>query len=314
MSSRIPPLQALLAFETAARHESYSRAADELHLTHGAISHAIRGLEERLGTPLFRREGHRMVLTAEGQTLAAKVRHGLRLLENAFDRSPAHSGAHVRVSTLPAFASRWLVPRLHRFTAAHPEIALDLQATTELARFNRQDGIDVAIRYGPGGWPNLRQYKLMDERIFPVCSPGYRAGNLPQRPEDLKDCTLLRYPREPWLNWFAAANLEWPEPADGPTYRDATVLLDAAVAGQGIALARAALVAEDIRAGWLRRLFTIDAPGGYAYWFVCRATSPNEASIQAFRDWIVSEADQFSKRRDTSVSVGAPALPSKASD
>jgi len=307
MASRLPPLQSLLAFEAAARHQSYSRAAEDLNLTHGAISHAIRGLEARLGMQLFRREGRRMLLTSEGQSLATKVRYGLRLLESAFDPEPARQvKRHLKVSVLPAFAGRWLVPRLPRFASVHPDIILDLHPSIELARLDEQDGMDVAIRYGSGGWPNLRQDKLMDEHVFPVCSPTYRMGELPRHPSDLRECTLLRYSREPWSPWFAAAGLDWPEPKDGPNYRDATLLLDAAVAGQGIALARRALVSEDLRTSRLCRLFDLEVPGEYAYWFVSRTRDAAEPSIVAFREWMLAETALFSQEMDLPLHSRSP--------
>jgi LysR family transcriptional regulator, glycine cleavage system transcriptional activator len=288
MPARLPPLQAIVAFEAAARRQSYSRAAEELSLTHGAISHAIRGLEDRLGTRLFRREGRHMLLTQEGQTLAAQVRQGLRLLEKAFERDPAAGPARLVVSALPAFATRWLVPRLARFHATHPNIAVDLRPAVELARLER-DGIHVALRYGPGGWPGLQHERLMEERLFPVCSPTYRERRLPRRPADLADCVLLRHPRQPWAPWFAAAGLDLPEPAASPAYADAAMLLDAAASGQGIALARAALVDGDLRTGRLIRLFDVAISDGYGYWVVWRADTAQQREIEAFREWLMAE-------------------------
>jgi DNA-binding transcriptional LysR family regulator len=307
MALRLPPLQSLLAFEAAARLQSYTRAAEDLNLTHGAISHAIRGLEARLGIQLFQREGRRMVPTPEGQALATKIRYGLRLLESAFILEfPHKEKRHIKVSVLPAFAGRWLVPRLHHFTATHPDIVLDLHPSVELARLDEQDGIDVAIRYGPGGWPHLRQDKLIDEHVFPVCSPAYKAGELPEHPSDLRDCTLLRYLREAWSPWFAAAGLDWPEPKEGPAYRDASLLLDAAVAGQGVALARRALVSEDLRTGRLCRPFALEVPGEYAYWFVSRSKDALDPGIEIFRHWMLTEATLFCEEKNLPLHSRSP--------
>lgn len=248
-----------------------------------------------------------MLLTPDGQALATKVRYGLRLLESAFETErPRRGKHHITVSVLPAFAGRWLVPRLRQFTTTHPDIVLDLYPSIDLARLDEQDGIDVAIRYGPGGWPHLRQDKLMDEFVFPVCSPAYRTAELLKQPSDLRKCTLLRYSREPWSPWFAAAGLDWPEPKEGPIYRDAALLLDAAGAGQGVALARRALVSEDLRSGRLCRPFRLEVPGEYAYWFVSRTKNAAEPQIEAFREWMLVETSLFSQEKNLPLPSPAP--------
>lgn len=292
MPIHVPPLQTLRAFEAAARHLSYSRAADELRLTHSAISHHIKTLEGQLGKRLFRRAGHRMELTREGCDLVLKVRQGLRLLERAFEEALTRPKSTIlTVSVLPAFAARWLVPRLPRFQAAFPEIDMDLRTSPDLARIGHE-GADVAIRYGPGGWPGLRHEKLMDEYIFPVCSPTYRAGALPKHPEDLRAEILLRNPSQPWEPWFHAARIDLGEPERGPSFSDAALLLQAAAAGQGIALARAALVEDDLRGGCLLRLFEASVRDAYAYYVVWRDDGHKQQAIEAFRTWLIAECSK----------------------
>ncbi len=292
----LPPLQTLRAFEAAARHLSYTRAAEELALTHGAVSHHIAALERRLGTKLFLRRGHRMLLTEDGQVLVAQIRQGLRMLERAIvaaarGRTAATAARHAEpltVSVLPSFAARWLIPRLSGFQAAHPGIDIQLRPSAALATLDG-DGIDAAIRYGHGGWGRLRSERLMGEMLFPVCSPAYRGGDLPRRSADLARATLLLNPRQPWRPWFAAAGLDRPEPEHGPSYEDAAMLLQAAAAGQGIALARAALAEDDLRSGRLVRLFDVAIPDEYAYFVVWRPGGPRQNAVDAFRRWLVAE-------------------------
>jgi len=289
MGSHLPALQLLRGFEAAARHLSFTRAADELHITHGAISHQIKALESQLGTELFRREGRQMVLTEAGQILVLKIRQGLRLLEQAFEDASQRSNSGVlTISVLPAFAARWLIPRLTFFQEQHPEIELNLRTTRELANLEH-DGVDVAIRYGPGGWPGLQQEKLMDEVVFPVCSPTYRGGRIPKSPSELSRADLLRNPWQPWGPWFNAAGLDLVEPRRGASYSDAALLLEAAAEGLGIALARSMLVADDLQAGRLVRLFNISVPDAYAYYFVWSWNSRKQSVISQFRDWIFEQ-------------------------
>jgi LysR family transcriptional regulator, glycine cleavage system transcriptional activator len=289
LGSHLPPLQLLRGFEAAARHLSFTRAADELHLTHGAISHQIKALEGQLGTKLFHREGRKMVLTESGQILVLKIRQGLRLLEQAFEDASLRSNSGVlTISVLPAFAARWLVPRLASFQEQHSEIELNLRTTRELANLEK-DGVDLAIRYGPGGWPGLQQEKLMEEIVFPVCSPTYRRGKLPKVPDELSRADLLRNPWQPWGPWFNAARLDLVEPRRGTSYTDAELLLEAAAEGLGIALARSTLVADDLHAGRLIRLFDVSVRDAYAYYLVWRSDSGKLNIIRQFRDWIFEQ-------------------------
>lgn len=302
-SAYIPPLQTLRAFEAAVRLRSFTRAADELALTQGAVSQHVRSLEAQTGMPLFERTREGALPTPHAQALALQVRQGLRVLERAFAGPPARVVARAQdpadrgekpvrliLSTLPAFESRWLGPRLARFRELHPGIELEIRGGVALARLDRRDRIDVAVRYGPGEWPGLHSEKLMDEPVFPVASPHYRDGKLPRRLADLASCTLLLHPWQPWELWLQAAGLDMTEPLTGPSYEDADALLDAAIRGEGIALARRSLVEADLAAGRLVRLWTVSVTDVHAYFVVWRPESAKLAAIDALRAWLREEA------------------------
>lgn len=288
MSTRLPPLATLQAFEAAVRHQSYSAAARELSLTHGAISHHITTLEERQGVKLFAREKNRMVPTEAGRLLVTKVRQALGMLERSFATADTAQALTLSVSVLPSMAGRWLSPRLTRFTARHPQIDLFVDVRATLADLAAGDA-DCAIRFGPGGWADVQQVRLMGDASFPVCAPGYREGVLPLAPQELADCTLLRNPWLPWEPWLHAAGLAFKEPARGPTFTDSSVLLDAVAAGLGVGLARRTLAEGELQRGRLVRLFDLAVPDPYSHHFVWRADHPKLAAIFALRDWLLEE-------------------------
>lgn len=297
--SRLPPLQTLRAFEAAVRLESFTRAADELALTQGAVSQHVRALEARLGVHLFVREHGGAWPTQRAHALALQIRQGLNVLERAFD-APARGNDRARagaremvcltVSVLPSFADRWLAPRLDRLRRKHPRIAVTLRKEVALARLNGRDGIDAALRYGPGAWPGMQAERFMGEEIFPVMSPSYRDGARPRRFADLAACTLLRHRSQPWEPWFQAVGLDMTEPRGGPVFDDALALLEAAAHGQGIALARASLVAQDLAQGRLLRLWKRHVTDIYAHYLVWRADNPKHAAIDILRRWLHDEA------------------------
>lgn len=277
----IPSIQTLRAFDAAGRHQSYSKAGEELGLTHSAISHRIRALETLTGSRLFIRTGNAMVPTREGQRLLAQIRNALGLLEGVFGKEAA-SPTRITISVFPAFASRWLVPRLAAFRAAYPEIELALSLASEVVPLG--DGIDAAIRYGPGSWPGTQSRLLSSEILFPVCAPTYRTAHDLREPTDLARCALLRHPWHPWSAWFEAAGIV-ALPADGPAYDDSSLLMEAALAGEGVALARGFAAADSLRSGQLVRLFATALPDRYGYHFV----TPNGADRPAadpFAAWL----------------------------
>ncbi len=292
---QLPNLQSVRAFEAAARHQSFSRAAEELSLTHGAVSHHMKNLEERLRVKLFTRSGRGVALTEAGQALHMKVRQGLALIEQAFEE--AHQRKIWRtltVSVLPAFAARWLIPRLEHFQRRHSGIDINLRATLEVVDLAR-DGVDVAIRYGAGAWADLADIKLKEERLFPVCAPGFNGGKLPRSLMELAKGPFLRHSRQPWTPWFRAAGLALTEPARGLSFNDAGAMLEAAAQGHGIALARATLADDDLRTGRLLRLSDVDVADVYAWHAVWRQSADKMHDITAFTGWLKEEfsTDRF---------------------
>lgn len=293
------PLNALWSFEVAARHQSYSRAAEELRLTHSAISHQMRLLEEEVGAPLFERSGRQMLLTQLGAELAAEVRDGFERLGRAFERArrATHSKA-ITVSVLPSFASRWLVPRLSHFYELHPELEVSLRVSDELANF-KTDGVDLGLRFGAGRWPGMKAIELLREEVYPVCSPAFQRQHRLRRPEDLGRVPLLRNTNQPWVPWFRSVGLDWQEPSRGTIYDDSLTALRAASEGHGVALARGILVAEEVRGGQLCRLFPGGVPVDWAYYAVYLGEGAAPRHVQPFLDWLVAEAAAHQAPRAT---------------
>ena len=305
---QLPALNALKTFEAASRHESFSRAADELFVTHGAVSHQIRALEEELGTPLFVREGKRVRLTDAGCRYAKDVRSALMALADATrEVREGHRARRLVVSSVSSFSARWITPRIGRFIERHPEIDLELLSTNALTDFTRDD-VDVGIRFGAGNYADLHVERLLDEVGFPVCSPTFNPAARPKTPAELAASTrLLRSDDQLWSAWFKAAGLTGiPEPRRGVLYQDSSNLLQAAMDGQGIALIRHSIAAHELATGRLVRLFDIDAPSPFAYWFVCPPPLLDSARVQAFRTWLFEEVERFREQAE-------PARPSQPS-
>jgi len=297
MAERLPAMQALRAFEAAARAGSLTRAAEILHLTHGAIGHQIKGLEEELGVRLVERAGRGIRLTDEGERFAARVRAALADLGEAVREITEGRNPHaLRITVLPSFAARWLLPRMGKFIAAHPEIDVDVRASNALVDFRRED-VDLGIRHGGGEWPGLVAEKLMDDRYFPVCSPKLARGRLPKRPEELARFTLLRSEGEPWKPWFEAAGLDWQEPTRGPTFSDSSHTLQAAIDGQGVALARLSLLGPDLRNGALVRLFDVEWRSSKSHYLVYPPRLKDASKLQLFRAWIFEEMRKDARTR-----------------
>lgn len=288
---RLPPMQALRAFEAAARERSLTKAAAALHVTHGAISHQIKALEEDLGVRLVERAGRGIRLTDEGERFASRVRAAFAELASAVaELAQRANPRRLRVSCMPSYGARWLLPRIGRFVAAHPDIDLDIGASPALADFDR-DAVDVAIRYGFGHWPGVASEHLADDAFFPVCSPHLAEGRLPKQPEDLKRYTLLRTEDEYWKPWFEAVGLDWPEPDRGPTFSDSSHLLQAAADGQGVALGRRSLIGKDLHNGVLVKPFAIEVPSPRRYYLVYPPRMRESPKLVAFRTWLREEID-----------------------
>ncbi|TWA87483.1 LysR family transcriptional regulator [Azospirillum brasilense] len=292
MARRLPPLNALRAFESAARHLSFTKAAEELHVTQAAVSHQIKGLEEWLGMPLFRRMNRALILTETGQSYLPPVRDALDTLSHATERLFRMDGSGaLTISTMPSFAAKWLVMRLGRFQARHPELEVRLHTTPQLVDFTQQD-VDIGIRFGAGNWPGLRCERLMTEDIYPVCSPSLLDGPRPLCcPEDLRHHTLLHDDYFiTWGTWGEAAGIGGLDHARGPRFDDSALLLQVAAEGGGVALARGVLVADDVAAGRLVRLFDVHLPGNYAYYVAAPPHYFSRPKVKAFRDWLFEEA------------------------
>jgi LysR family glycine cleavage system transcriptional activator len=316
MLRRLPSLNALKAFEAAARHESFTKAAEELCVTQGAVSHQVKALEGELGLRLFARERQRLVITEAGRLY-------LEVVRDAFDRLAAGTNRLLQrqktgvltVTTSPNFATKWLVHRLGRFSEAHPAIDLRVSASVQHVDFARED-IDLAIRHGDGQWPGLHVTRLCAEELFPVCSPKFLRGRGALRsPADLRQHTLLHLnDRSDWAKWLEAAGVDRIELDRGLIVNQASMAIDAAVDGQGVALARSALAAWDLLAGRLVRPFTHALKVPYAYWILCPKPTADLPKISIFRDWLLAEAkaDAAGMRQSQTISA-APDTSSRTS-
>lgn len=292
MSRRLPPLNALRAFEAAARHLSFTKAAEELFVTQAAVSHQIKALEDWLGAPLFLRQNRNLCLTEAGLAYLPSVRLAFDGLADATERLfRQDDGGALTVSTMPSLAAKWLVMRLGRFQERHPDIDVRLQTSSALVDFATQD-VDVGIRFGVGHWPGLRAERLMDEEIFPVCSPGLIRRDRPLAcPQDLRHYPLLHddYIIN-WRLWLDAAGVTGVDTSRGAVFNDSALMLQAATAGRGVALARHVLAADDLAAGRLVRLFDVALPGDFAYYVVAPPHYFQRPKVRAFRDWLFEEA------------------------
>ncbi len=294
MGRRLPPLNGLRAFEAAARHLSFTRAAEELNVTQAAVSHQVKALEERLGVRLFRRLNRALLLTDAGQGYLSPLRDAFDRMAEATERVEARdAGGALTVSVLPSFAAKWLVRRLGRFREVRPEIDVRVAPSHDLTDFDRED-VDLAIRYGAGEWPSVRADFLLSEDIFPVCSRALRDGPHPlHAPADLRHHTLLHDDHHAdWRMWLVAAGVEGVDPTRGPSFTDSSLVVQAAIEGQGVALGRSALAAADLAAGRLVKPFDFSLPAAWAYYVVCPEVTAERPKITAFRDWLMDEAQR----------------------
>ena len=296
MRYRLPPLQTLRAFEAAGRRLSMTLAAEELHLTHGAVSRQIKALEDHLGVPLFRRLTRRIELTDAGVSFFGAVTRLLSELARETDQVRRRSeDTRLVVSAGVSFASKWLTPRLHRLMARYPDLDVQLDVTDNLVDFTR-GRVDVAVRYGIGGYPHAQTERVMDETITPVCTPILRAamGGL-RAPEELLRCPLVHEIGmiATWDDWFATVGVPAPR-ARGPGYSHGSMSIEAAIRGEGVALGRSVLVAEDLAAGRLVELFP-DARLAveWGYDLVYPAGGRDHPKVCAFRAWMHDEVRAF---------------------
>lgn len=285
---RLPPFSTLTALEAAARHRSYSRAADELFVTHGAVSQQIRKLEEELGVRLFLRQGNRMEPTVTGAALAQNVTEALASLKRGVEAARNVGKGPIVLSTGAAFATRWLVTRLARVSAETGELDLTVRVEDRVSDLST-DGVDVALRFGIGPWPGLESVRLLSERLFPVCSPALLKRHPINTPEDLLTAPLLRHTALPWSAWFKSVGLTPPDLPPSLGFDDTSMMLDAAAQGLGVALARSGLSERDLRDGRLVRPLEGAVEIDTGHHFVWRGDSPKLARILKLRDWFVAE-------------------------
>ena len=300
MSRHLPPLNALRAFEAAARHLSFTKAARELNVTPAAISHQVKALEEHLGVALFRRLTRALRLTDAGQTAYPKLSEGFDRLAEAVELVRAQGdSALLSVSVSPSFGAKWLVPRLDRFRAAHPDLELRIDATDRLTDF-RQDNIEIALRYGRGDYPGLRVDRLFGEEMAPVCSPRLLAGPRPLKvPDDLRHHTLLHLDWAPeqetaasWRMWLLAAGIQDIDATRGPRFSMESMVLQAAIDSQGVGLASTVIAANDLAEGRLVMPFDLSLcdPLDFAYYIVSPERTAELPKVAAFRTWVLAEA------------------------
>ncbi|MEH6417100.1 LysR substrate-binding domain-containing protein [Pseudomonas sp. CGJS7] len=285
------PLSALRAFESAARHGSFSLAAGELAVTPTAVSHQIRGLEESLGLPLFERRARKVALTEAGAQLYPVLREGFDAFEAALERlARTRQRAAVTLSATTAFTAKWLMPRVARFRARHPDIDLQLHASDDAVDLSGS-GVDIALRYGRGPYPGLVTEAMFADDFAPVVNP--RLGV--RTPADLQSVPIVHFqwkrhhPLNPtWENWFAQAGLPWSAPSGELRFSDESHAIQAAVAGQGAALLSLALVRDELAAGQLVQPFG-PVLAGHTYHLATRAERAPSSSVSAALEWLRDE-------------------------
>ncbi len=311
LPGRLPPLNALRAFEAAARHRSFKNAARELHVTPGAVSHQVKGLEDHLGKPLFRRLTRALELTPQAVAMLPLVQEGLERLSDAVDKVRARSeGGALTVIAPPNFAARWLVPRLARFTVAHPNLELHLASRPSMIDGPDEDGQPplpsearddtplAMIRFGDGRYPGTRVDEVFSATYVPICSPRLLQGEHALRSlADLRHHTLLHDDtvveedaRPSWADWLHSVGLDDIDATRGPHFSDASLAFEAALEGMGVALAIKPLVRSEIEAGRLVVPFDIAAPASYAYYLVTPEAASGDGALGEFREWLLEEA------------------------
>lgn len=302
MANRLPPLKALRAFEVSARLLSFTRAAQELFVTQAAISHQIKSLEEHLGIKLFMRKNRTLLLTEEGQAYFIDIKGIFNSLHEATEKLLARgANGTITVSLQPSFAIQWLVPRLSAFNLLQPKIDVRIKAVDQNENLLTED-VDIAIYYGKGNWPNLSARQLHPEYLVPVCSPLLLQGAKPLTNNDrLVDHTLLHdASRRDWKRWFKDKGVKGVNVNHGPIFSHSSMVVQAAMHGQGIALANSVLIKPDLDAGRLVKPFDSVLESNNAFYIVCRNEQQEIGKIAAFRQWVIdtveSEIDELNEQ------------------
>ena len=294
---RLPPLNALRAFEAAARHLNFSRAADELSVTPGAVSQQIQNLEDYVGGPLFKRTPRGLLLTDSAQIALPALREAFDSLAEAATLLTAQTeGRRLTVTAAPSFAAKWLVPRLGRFETAYPSVDVWLSADMEVVDFASGE-IDVAIRYGAGPYPGLETIRLMHETVIPVMSPELLDREPVIEPRDLTRHILL-HDGSPdadescpdWQMWLAARGVKNADATRGPRFNQSSLVVEAAVGGRGVALAKRALAQDDLDAGRLVAPIADSTAVDFAYSVVHPKAKARLPQVKAFVGWLRQEA------------------------
>ena len=285
-ASRIPPIQCLLTFEALARLRSVTQAAEELCVTPSAVSHRVKQLEQIIGTKLFGRAD--FSLTTEGIEYLAHVREGLVSLQRFPSASNPSGRRKLRLAVTPTFARSVLMPRLKTFLDAYPEIDITLQVSIPLLDVVAEDA-DLTVRFGTGRYSDVEHVCLAKDEVTPLASPAWLRENGPfSSAEDLQGVALLRSPLEPWRTWFAAHNLDWPEPMDGSSFNDIGLMCDTAAQGLGVGLIRTKLGAPWLESGQLVRLFERSVPSPHAHYLCWRTGTMERWECATFADWLKS--------------------------
>ena len=287
---KLPPIAAIRAFEAAARHQSFTKAAEELGMTQAAVSYQIKLLEDRVGIALFNREPRQVSLTASGRKLAPKVTEALDMLGAAFAEVAEKSRLNLAISVLPTVASAWLVPRLESFQIANPNIKISLHTSNEMVDFIKDD-IDLVVRSGAGDWPGNDVFPLFPMVYAPVCTPEFRDRNRLARPSDLLAVRRFGSPNW-WRRWLNEAGVENLDDGNQMGLVLGVQAMDVAVTllGQGVAMVVTTFFAEELRSGRLVQPFEHVVEDGRGYFLVYPEARRRSRKIQLFRDWIVAEA------------------------
>ncbi|MBS3798934.1 MULTISPECIES: transcriptional regulator GcvA [unclassified Pseudoalteromonas] len=289
MARRLPPLNSLKAFEAAARHLSFTKAAEELYVTQAAVSHQIKTLEEHLGLKLFLRKNRSLLLTEEGQGYFLDIKEIFSQLDDATERLLARGAkGSLTVSLTPSFAIQWLVPRLSLFNEQHPDIDVRIKAQDQDEN-SLQDDVDVAIYYGRGHWSGVETHKLHTEYLVPLCSPMLLTGPKPlNEPQDLQNHTLLHdTTRRPWKVWMKTAGVRNVQVNQGPIFSHSSMAMQAAAHGQGVALGNLVLAKPEIDAGRLIVPFNHSLESKNAYYLVFRESQSELGKIVSFKEWML---------------------------
>lgn len=296
MFSKLPPLNALRAFEAAGRRASMRAAAEELAVTPAAVSHQIKALEDHFHFPLFHRNVRSIRLTDRGAALLPYLTEGLELwMEGCRKLGALDSDAPLVISSAPVFAGKWLVRRLSHFNALHPDITVRLDGSLSIANFT-SDGVDAAIRFGTGPYPELHADPLVHEDVAPVCSPALLENKRPLcTPADLAHHTLIHVDwdaaagtQPDWAMWLRTAGVSDVDCSRGPVFTSDSLAVEAAINAGGVALVSEFLVRQDLDSGRLVKPFDLVLPSDHWYWFVCPMANIERPKVRAFRDWLVT--------------------------